>query len=268
MCVTVCGLDELRVACLQVVDAFYNLAQGGSFPGVARTKYRFENIDLVTESIFLSLTFLRPSSPLRADTHTSSMDPLLQQRAIEWRSQLLRAWPHMTDEEAALHIEQLWFAQEMREDLAGALGISREKIRVLSVAPCRSRAIVELVCEDKGVSHDSMLDLSRTLQDHVHRGESVFIGGVPVALYEYLLSVDLFKGYCPPVVGADWHEVKVFVGSSGPDTLPERSTLDRLVLPALQTLLKQHKISFSSVDLSLNACQQGVWRDMTHVCHG
>mmetsp|Transcript_104974 Transcript_104974/g.169085 ORF Transcript_104974/g.169085 Transcript_104974/m.169085 type:complete len:100 (+) Transcript_104974:2-301(+) len=92
----------------------------------------------------------------------------------------------MSEEEIAVEVEQLWFAQELREDLADALEFSREKIRVVCVASCRSRGVIELVSEAKGVAHDVLLTRARVLKELVMKRESVFVGGVPTALYEYL----------------------------------------------------------------------------------
>jgi len=46
--------------------------------------------------------------------------------------------------------------------------------------------VIELVSEAKGVAHAVLLARARALKELVMKRESVFVGGVPIALYEYL----------------------------------------------------------------------------------
>jgi len=251
--VAVSGLAQVRAACVKLVEDFYSLASG-TFPRVARSKFRFAEVDLLNPSVFLSLVFLRRSSPLLA---TPAADRLLQQRALEWREQLQRVAPSMSDEEIAAEVERLWFAQKLREDLAEALELSRDDLRVVCVAGCQCRAVVELVSRAKGVAHGNLLSRARQLQGQVSKGESVFALGKALAAFEYLRAVDISAGHCPPAIPGQWVHVSVYCGSSGADTLPERRALAVLVLPALQRVLRHHRIHLSTVDLSLNGPLQG-----------
>ena len=253
--VEVSGLAQVRPVCLKLVEDFYNLSgSADAFSNQARSTFAMYEMDLLNPSVFLSLVLLRRSSPLLS---TSSADPLLQHRALEWRAQLQRVAPGMSDEEVAAEIERLWFEQILREDLSFALEFSREDIRVVCVASCRCRAVVELVSRAKGIARDTLLSRARQLQDLVCKGESVFAGGVPLPAFEYLRSVDISSGYCPPNVPGQWMQVTIYCSSSGVDTLPERRALSTLVVPALQRVLRQHRILLTAVDLSLNGPAQG-----------
>jgi len=154
-------------------------------------------------------------------------------------------------------VQQLWFAQRLREDLGEATELSRRHIHVVSVGACRTRAVVELVSEDKGVAHATLLAAALKLQALVEQEESQFVGGVPVALFEYVQAVDVSSGYMPPAAAGEWPSVGVFCGSSGADTMPERAVLSSLVIPALQRVLHQHGIYLRCLDLSLHGPRQG-----------
>jgi len=99
--VAVSALPQLRVACAEVVEAFYNEADAEafgsiwSFASIARERYRLVRVDLLNPSVFLSLTFLRSSSPLQG---IKSSEASLLQRALLWRSLLLRILPHLNDQ--------------------------------------------------------------------------------------------------------------------------------------------------------------------------
>jgi len=54
------------------------------------------------------------------------------------------------------------------------------------VSVCVCTGVIELVSEAKGVAHDVLLTRARVLKELVMKRESVFVGGVPTALYEYL----------------------------------------------------------------------------------
>ena len=54
------------------------------------------------------------------------------------------------------------------------------------VSVCVCTGVIELVSEAKGVAHAVLLARARALKELVMKRESVFVGGVPIALYEYL----------------------------------------------------------------------------------
>jgi hypothetical protein len=107
--VAVSALPQPRVACAEVVEAFYNEAHASafgsigsirsgsnsSFASIARERYGLARVDLLNPSVFLSLTVLRSSSPLQG---IKSSEASLLQRALLWRSLLLRILPHLNDE--------------------------------------------------------------------------------------------------------------------------------------------------------------------------
>jgi hypothetical protein len=162
-----------------------------------------------------------------------------------------------TTQEIAEEVQQLWFAQQLREDLGEATELSRRHIHVVWVGACRTRAVVELVSEEKGVAHATLLAAALKLQGLVEQQESQFVGGVPVPFFEYVQAVHVSSGYMPPAAAGEWPSVGVFCGSSGDDTMPERGVLSSLVIPALQRVLHQHGIHLRCLDLSLYAPRQG-----------
>ena len=93
--VSVGGLPGLRVACGEVVEAFYNEAHPLAFASVARTRYHLVRVDVLNPSVFMSLTLLRSSSPLQG---SKSSQASLLRSALLWRTLLLRIVPHLNDQ--------------------------------------------------------------------------------------------------------------------------------------------------------------------------
>jgi hypothetical protein len=147
--VSVSGLPQPEVACAEVARALRKqrppqdggageeeaVAEAGleaseellQFAATSRSRFRMLEVAVVNASIFLSLVFVPTASLL----HVAPGDELLLARALQWRSDLVRIFPDMTDEEVGVEVEELWFEQTLRDHMAAALELPTDKVLCL-----------------------------------------------------------------------------------------------------------------------------------------